>query len=258
MSRPPVDLASVIAGLGHPTAHRCDCGATLPRPGKCKGCQGVEDRERKAEDIARRVKMRIPAVYRWGRLDIGGALETAMPNKAPIQAARAWMVDESAPPFFLIRGVTHSYKSTLACACATYDNEAGRDGFFVLAADTMPLRDKPPQSREQVESRSLAFARLADFRSLVVVDDLAKVLAGAPGDGPMAAWLRGDICAALSRRWQAKARTIVTTTMRNRATAEHSAPGILELFGEDMLARLTDPKSAAMVRCERPAERNAG
>jgi len=162
---------------------------------------------------------------------------------------RRWIVDRDAPPFLVIRGVTHSRKSSLAGACVRRETEAGREAYFVFAAVLAPLPDKADKALS--DARQMAIDRMRNYRALVVVNDLAKVLGGATGDSGIAAYRRGDLCTELHLRCEARARTIITTTLENRATKDRPAPGIVELFGEDIMARLTDEREAVMVRLER-------
>lgn len=252
-----------------PVVH-CACGVALRRLGTCETCQAIEAEERRSAEVLLRVRRRVPAVYRWATLAANGDLERAMPSKGPISAVRSWMADRDGPPMVLIRGETHSYKSSLAGACVRHEIEAGRSAAFVLAVDMIPLQEKP--SREQSEQHSHAVDALRRFRELAVIDDLAKVLGGASAESGMAAWRRGELCAAIHRRWQARAKTIITTTLRDRCAIPcdvcsertrrtcvrcagtgtlRGAPGIVELFGEDILARLTDPKSAIVLELQR-------
>jgi hypothetical protein len=217
-----------------------------------------------------RVKARVPATYRWATLETNGELHGAMSNPRLLIDVQTWLLDRASPPILLLRGETHSLKSTLAAACVQHETLAGRDAFFVLAVDCVPLPDKAPQDR--VEVYQTAMSRLRR-RVLVAIDDIAKVLGGAPGESPIAAYRRGELCAAIHRRWQAREKTIITTDLENRAgpcvacdnrggrrgptcgvckgLGKVATPGIVECFGEDILARLTDKQSAIVVRLER-------
>ncbi len=271
----PHSAADVLAAIGMPVEYHCGsggsvgCGAPLRRPGQCEGCQKAESAERRAEDIRMRVKARVPATYRWGTLEPGGALHAAMANPRLLIDVKAWLLDRASPPILLLRGETHSLKSTIAAACIQHETLADRDAFFVLAVDCVPLPDKAPQDR--VELYQTAMSRLRR-RVLVAIDDIAKVLGGAPGESPIAAYRRGELCAAIHRRWQAREKTIITTDLENRVgpcvacdargvgrskcgvckgLGKVSTSGIVECFGEDILARLTDEQSAVVVRLDR-------
>ena len=274
----PYSAADVLAAIGMPVQYYCGsggsvgCGAPLRRPGQCEGCQKAEHDERRAEDIRLRIKSRVPATYRWGALETGGQLHEAMANPRLLSDVQSWLSDRASPPILLLRGETHSLKSTIAAACIQHETLAGRDAFFVLAVDCVPLPDKSPQ--ERIELHQTAMGRLRRH-VLVAIDDIAKVLGGAPGETSIAAYRRGELCAAIHRRWQAREKTIVTTDLENRigpcvacnargsrrvggptcgvckGIGKVSAPGIVECFGEDVLARLTDEKSAVVVRLER-------
>jgi len=274
----PHPAAAVLAAINMPVAYYCGgtgsvgCGAPLRRPGQCEGCEKAERDERRGEDIRQRIKARVPATYRWGTLETSGQLHKAMANPSLLGDVRSWLEDRASPPILLLRGETHSLKSTVAAACIQHETLADRDAFFVLAVDCVPLPDKAPQ--ERVELYQTAMSRLRR-RVLVAVDDIAKVLGGAPGESPIAAYRRGELCAALHRRWQAREKTIITTDLENRigpcaacdargirrvggptcgvckGLGKVAAPGIVECFGEDILARLTDEQSAVVVRLER-------
>lgn len=260
-------IADVLSAIGFPMAHRCRCNAPVPRPGLCRSCTEDEAYKERAARREERIMARIPAAYQWARLDAGGALERKLASQGPTRAARVWLSDPNAPPFMLIRGVTHSYKSTLAAAVARAHLESGRDAFYVFAADIAP----PPKDadREQTARHYSALGALANRRALVVINDIAKVLGGAAGDSGMAAWRRGELCSELHRRCEARSRTVITTTLENRSgsceacsgkgascavcggTGRNAAPGLVECFGEDIMARLTDPLEALMIRLER-------
>ena len=243
----PHSASSVLAAIGFPVENTCRCGTAVQRPGNCRPCDDIEAAERRAEEMAQRVKLRVPAVYRWASLD-SPDLQAAIGNgHVVIPEVCAWLSDPDAAPILLLRGDTHVLKSTVAGACVAWETMAGRDAYFVLAVDLAPLPERPTD--KQRETRSDALHRVSNYRALVAIDDMAKILGGAPGDSGQAHWRRGDFCAALHRRWQARAKTILPTTLENRGTGK--APGILELFGEDILARVTDERSAKMVRLER-------
>lgn len=280
----PRSAAEVIASLGLPVAAHCpSCGTPLSvpgsamfaRPGECRKCSKAKLAAKQEDERRRRVRVRVPAVYWWADIREGGTLERVAHAPA-VGQVRRWLADPDAPPILLIRGETHSLKSTFAASCVRYETEEGRDAFFTLAIDAGP-HDRTA-SAEQQELRQRTFARLRTHEALVAIDDLAKVLGGST-DGNFAAWRRGDLCAAIHHRWQARARTIITTTLENRsgkcdlcegkrapvsAGKQHSCnacrgrgtipePGIVELFGEDILARLTDERSAVVLRLHRKA-----
>lgn len=245
----PHHAAAVLAGMGMPVARRCACGEPVgERGGSCPACHEVETKERRAEDIARRVRVTVPAVYRWATLEPGGALERAASGRS-VAEARKWLTDPVAPPVLLLRGITHVYKSTIAAACVRAAIEQGQDASFVLAVDLMPLGERP--THEQQIRLGDALHGVRHGRRLVAIDDIAKVLGGATADSGIAAYRRGHLCAAIHRLWQTKTKLVVTTDLENRSTPENRRPGIVELLGEDILARLVDEKSAVVVRLER-------
>lgn len=253
MSRAPSTIADVLQGSTIPKAFQCGrCRKPLIRPGLCRGCRDIEGRERAQAEREERVRARVPPAYQWATLDPGSDLERALPSVAPLQTVRRWLADRDAPPFLVIRGVTHSRKSSMAGACVRRETESGREAYFVFAATLAPLPDKADKTL--ADARQLAIDRMRNYRALVVVNDLAKVLGGATGDSGIAAYRRGDLCTELHLRCEARARTIITTTLENRATKDRPAPGIVELFGEDIMARLTDEREAVMVRLERRRE----
>ncbi len=255
---------------------RCGtCGRPVRRPGCCAECAKAEAEERRRVAVIERARALVPAAYRWANLAYDGELERAV-GKERLEPVRRWISDRHSVPFLLVRGVTHSYKSTVAGACVAHEVFAGRPAYFVLAADLAP--PSPHAPREQVNRYHLALDRIWSLGALVAIDDVAKVLGGAAGDSGIAAWRRGDFCAAIHHRAQARARTIVTTTLRNRSGMKCAAcdgrreayesnrlvecrpcrgsgvdahPGILDLFGEDILARFTDARSSLMLRLER-------
>ena len=91
----PRSAASVLAAIGFPVEYRCRCGAAVQRPGNCRPCDSIEAAERRAEEMAQRVKLRVPAVYRWAWLD-SPDLQAAIGNgHVVIPEVRAWLSDPS-------------------------------------------------------------------------------------------------------------------------------------------------------------------
>lgn len=269
MRRQIEHIAEAIVSAGMGPFFRCDnCNAPLSRGGLCSRCKSESDERERAARREEKIRQRIPEAYQWARLDSGGNLERLLTSPAPVRAARQWLADEDAPPFLLIRGKTHQYKSTLAAACARARIEKGREAYFLFAADMAPVSRESDHA--QIARHQHAYAALANRRAMVVINDLAKILGGAAGDSGQAAWRRGELCAELHRRCESRSRTIITTTLENRigpcvvcsqanrsqcsvcgGTGKHSAPGLVECFGEDIMARFTDEREALMIRVER-------
>ncbi len=210
----------------------------------------------RAADIAMRIEARIPEAYRWGTLEINGPLNMALAHHrpCPVRRALSWIGghpmhfveyenggrhEES--PMLLIQGETHSLKSTLAAACVRFETECNRDAYIVLA------HELSPEMPAEVRNRALMHAR--DLTALVVINDIGKVLGGAATDSGVAAQRRHEMSWILHTRKESGARTIVTTTLTDRAV--RGVPGILECFGEDILARLTDPRTSARITLKR-------
>lgn len=273
MPRRPIEhITEALVSVGMGPFFRCNgCNAPLARGGLCKKCQDERDEADRAKRRDAKIRARIPESYQWARLDPGGDLERLLVSPGPVRAARQWLTDDDAPPFMLIRGKTHQYKSSLAAACARARIEQGREAYFLFAADMAPLGQGATVS--QIALYQTAYAALANRRAMVVINDLAKILGGAAGDSGQAAWRRGELCAELHRRCEARARTIITTTLENRigpcgvcsagvapdrsrctvcgGTGKNGVPGIVECFGEDIMARLTDERESLMIRLER-------
>ena len=139
----PHSASSVLAAIGFPVENTCRCGTAVQRPGNCRPCDDIEAAERRAEEMAQRVKLRVPAVYRWASLD-SPDLRAAIGNgHVVIPEVRAWLSDADAAPILLLRGDTHVLKSTVAGACVAWETMAGRDAYFVLAVDLAPLPERP-------------------------------------------------------------------------------------------------------------------
>jgi hypothetical protein len=265
-------IADVIVSSGVGPFFRCDnCKAPLARGGLCKKCKTDQEKQERASRREAKIRLRIPESYRWARLDPGGELERLLVSPAPVRAARQWLADEDAPPFLLIRGKTHQYKSSLAAACARARLEQDRDAYFLFAADMAPISRE--SNMAQIARHQAAYAALTDRRAMVVINDLARILGSAAVDSGQAAWRRGELCDELHRRCEARARTIITTTLENRigpcgvcfaglnadrsrcsacaGTGRNGVPGLVECFGEDIMARLTDERESLMIRLER-------
>lgn len=273
MSAKPYSVASVLAGIGMTVPPYCRCGAPVRRPAdRCETCRDAESAERRAAMIRTRVEARVPAAFRWGALGEGTDLHRAMAQPHLMRDIVEWLAGPSSPPVLLLRGgETKALKSSVAGACVRHETEAGRESFFVLAVDLAPLGERPEES--QREARSLALRRVNNTRALVVLDDISKVFGGATADAGMAAYRRADLVSTIHRRCSASARTIVTTDLENRAGecgscegrgrvdgvvcatckgfGKVNRPGIVELFGEDVMSRLTDPRDALVLRLRR-------
>lgn len=233
-----VVLAAIVrAPLG--IALTCPgCSAAVGRPGPCAVCARSAAPLLRSNDLTERCEARIPAAYRWGSLEPGGELQRALAHVRPdpVASASKWLAGILRT--LLIRGETHSYKSTLASACVRLRTEQGRDAYIVHAADLSP--EAPP------DVHALALRRVRDARALVVLNDAAKVLGGAAPDSGVAAQRRHEFCWAVHTRWEANAKTIVTTTQADRGRG-----GIVESFGEDILARWIDKRTAMVIELER-------
>lgn len=194
--------------------------------------------QRAAWWCADRCNARIPKAYQWGSLDSGGALDTALSHvsPSPIDAACAWLDGEKT--VLLIRGETHSLKSTLAAACVRDRTEQNRHAAMVFCGNLSP--DAPADVRED------ANRTVRNANGLLVLNDLGKSLGGAPVDSGLAAQRRAEVSRVIHDLSERRVKLIVTTTLEDRRA--RGIAGILETFGEDILARLTDSRVATEIR----------
>lgn len=237
-------LAQDIAEFLPRGPFRCRCGATIDHLGICKGCANALLREEVAERRSERLRRAIPPIHRWAT--IAKVIAAGHVTRHHASKARDWLdahlLAAPSPRTLLIRGDTHVNKSALACAVLAEEIALDRDAMFLGAHEFGP--DVSMEDRE----RAFHWGRRPE---LVCIDDLASVLGGAPAGSDIASRRAAGLLSVIRDRHNRRLRTIYTTALHNRATKQRPEPGICELFGEDIMARMTDPKEALVLNIER-------
>lgn len=242
-SRAPVPLAEAVDAWALVGSFWCRCGRPLAHPGLCQGCADATLAEEVRERSRDRARERIPAIYRWAKL--GSEKLAAETRPKDIDAVRRWHSSRPTPTLML-RGDTHIRKSTIAAAVVRAEIDHGRDAFFV------PACDLSPEAPDDVRARALVAA--ARFDCVVVFDDLASVLGGAPAGGGIAAQRAAALVYWLRKRWERKADTVLTTALLDNDTQDargNVCAGIVRTFGEDIFARIRDHRSSTLVEMGR-------
>lgn len=222
---------------------RCQarCGAEIQHLGICDKCARALLREECADRVRERAKDAIPPVFRWA--DLRTVREAGHVSRANVDAAEEWLANwRDGPQTLLLRGGTHVNKSAFACALLLWEIETDRDAMF-LAAHSFS-----PEAESADRERAFSWARRPN---LVCIDDIASVLGNAPVQSDIASRRAAALLECIRSRHNRKLRTIYTTALRNRATQKAPEPGICEVFGEDIMARMTDQKEALVINLER-------
>lgn len=224
---------------------RCQarCGAEIGHLGICDRCAKALLREECADRVRERAKDAIPPAFRWATMQ--AVVDAGHVSQGNVRGALEWVESHGmgySPQTLLLRGGTHVNKSAFACALLRYEIEIDRDAMFIAA------HSFSPEAESADRERAFSWARRPN---LVCIDDIASVLGNAPVQSDIASRRAAALLECIRSRHNRKLRTIYTTTLRNRATQKAPEPGICEVFGEDIMARMTDPREALVINLER-------